>query len=403
MASFGITEEYGSLMTLSNIITDSDYITYVKDIIEPYTTNVRDTYGFNTTRPLQEAFDMTYQSFIKETRVGIMASHVAMNAHAKPRGTKPAKVTEGTMPHIAANRTLGKEDYLRIGQDISRNMRVDKELDLATGTQLALRDEVYNGMLAEHANRATYMRGQVASRAKYEITEKNNDGSFTNVEFQFAVPTANRILTSWWDDADRKIETEGSDVVKSLREFVYLATKGYKSKALYELEVDYQTMQDTVTHSSVRRYIGMQINPLVPEDQRAGLTIGFDEDQLRDALTKLTGVKIVPSRYIVGLEVLNKKTGQLEDKDLKCFEENVFLLRKSGNMGEIYSTKQLTVGGGAGSNGLYMPFEGGRIMMTYTCDVRHKIQIWDTEETTMYALNNPQDLFYLTVAPAAKK
>jgi hypothetical protein len=79
------------------------------------------------------------------------------------------------------------------------------------------------------------------------------------------------------------------------------------------------------------------------------------------------------------------------------FKEDVLVFKPKGNIGEIHSSGHLTVGGDAGSVGSYGMYDGGRILMTYNCNTREKVQIWDTEETSLYVLTAGKNMRYLTV------
>ena len=84
---------------------------------------------------------------------------------------------------------------------------------------------------------------------------------------------------------------------------------------------------------------------------------------------------------------MNEQTG---------FVEGTLVARPKGEVGEIHATGHLMVGGPGDSihsSGLY---DGGRILVDYNCNLREKVQIWDTEETYLYVLTQGKNMAYLT-------
>lgn len=401
MGAFGYTKEFSSMMDIAGLLNSAQFKVFMDDIVAPYNTNVRDTSGFKAL-PLKPEYNMTYAALQKENRVGIMANHIALDAHAKPRSTKGFKAMEGTIPSIGANRTWGKEDYLKAAALLHDAQMGGAEL--VSASQRMLYDMFASpeqGMLAEHANRITYMRDQAVSTGKYSITKANNDGSFTGVEFDFKVPTANKkTLTTtarWWTDDAHATEGTASDPIKDIDDLLLNLFSKNKRKENYMIEIGYLTLHRLIRHSKVTSFIALTINPQVAAADRAGLIVGMSDDQKIAILEAKFGIKFSVRSHIVAIEKFNGKTGVFEDASMNSFEEDVLVLRPKADIGEVHSTRPLSIGQNS-ENARTASVEGGKILMTYTCDVRERIQIWDSEEITLTVLTAGNDMFYLTVA-----
>lgn len=401
MAQFGYTTNFNSLMELAGLLSNEQFSQFMTDVVYPYTTGTpRDTEGFKQL-PLKPAINMTYAAMQTENNIGIMANHVALEAHAKPTPSRGFSGLEGTIPHIATNITLGQEDYLKEARLLMEAEMVGRPLQQAA--QMMLFDK-FDKKLQEHADRASYMRDYVVFNGKYDITEKNNDGSFTNITFDFKVPDTNKkTLTEtdrWWTDNEYKTEGTTSDPIKDIDDVLLeMQSKKIKRNNVV-IEIGFYTLNRLCRHSKVRSGIALYLNPALAgntDAQRAETTYGMSDTQLQSALEDRLGVSFMVRDFITSIPKLNKKTGKFEFDDMTGFKEDTLVFRPKGNVGEIHSSGHLTVGGDAGSDGLYGMFDGGRILMTYTCNVRERTQIWDTEETSLYVLTAGKNMRYLTV------
>lgn len=404
MAQFGYTTSFQSLMDIAQLLSNQQFTQFLEDVVYPYRPGTgRNTEGF-TQQPLKPAFDMTYAALQRDLNIGVMATHVALGTHAIPRPTKGAVAMEGTIPHFATNMTLGQEDYLRKARLLMNAEMVGTPLVNAAQDML-FKD--FSAKLAEHDDRASYMRDYVVFNGKYSITQQNNDGTFYDVEFDFKVPSENsKTLSSdnrWWTDGEYKTEGSTSDPIGDLDEMILaLMDKGVQ-KGNMVFEVGYKTLHRLARHSKVREGIAVFMNPSIAprtDDQKPSLaatTFGMSDEQLIAQLSARLGVSFIARDFITSIPVFNKKTGKFEFKNITGFSEDKIVLRPKGEIGEIHSSGHLTVGGDSNSDGRYGMFDGGRILMTYTCNTREKVQIWDTEETSLYVLTAGKNMMYLTV------
>lgn len=401
MAQYGYTQHFHSLMEMAGLLSNEQLTTFLEDVVFPYRTGGgRNTDGF-TQLDLKPAFNMTYAALQTENNIGVMANHVALEAHAKPNPTRGFTALEGTIPHIATNETMGQEDYLRAAKLLMEAEMVGRPLQVAAQMML---QRSFDNKLKEHDDRASYMRDYVVFHGQYDITKDNNDGSYTGITFDFKVPVENKTtLTSdarWWTDSAYKTEGANANPIKDIDEQILkLRNKGI-SKGNIEIEVGYYTLNRLINHSKVRADIALFLNSALAgntEQERINTTAGMSEEELVSALERRIGVKFTVRDFITSIPVLNSKTGKFEWKDQTGFKEDVLVFRPKGNIGEIHSSGHLTVGGDAGSDGIYGMYDSGRILMTYTCKVREKVQIWDTEETSLYVLTAGKNMMYLTV------
>lgn len=401
MAQYGYTKHFQSLMDIAGLLSNEQFNTFLEDVVFPYRNGGgRNTDGF-TQLELKPAFNMTYGALQTENNIGVMAHHVALEAHAKPNPTRGFSALEGTIPHIATNETMGQEDYLKTAKLLMEAEMVGRPLQVAAQTMLA---KQFDAKLREHDDRASYMRDYVVFHGKYDITQDNNDGSFTGITFDFKVPVENKTSLSgdkrWWTDSVYKVEGANATPVQDIDEVLLgMMAKGTQKNNV-EIEIGYYTLYRLANHSKVRADIALFLNPSlagVSAQEKVATTAGMSQDQLVAALERRLGVSFSVRNFITSIPVLNPKTGKFEWKDQTGFKEDVLVFRPKGNIGEIHSSGHLTVGGDAGSDGRYGMYDGGRILMSYTCKVREKVQIWDTEETSLYVLTAGKNMRYLTV------
>lgn len=399
MAISTYMKNFSSLMELAGLGSNESFRSFLNDVVKPYMTNIRKTDGFRA-MPLKPVYEMNYAVLQEEYRVGVMASHVALDAHARPIGTNPVKVLEGAIPHIAANVTLGADDYRRVAKALH-----DAEI-LGISVQETAQKQIFNyfadpkvGMLAQHANRITYMRDQAVGSGKYTITSTNNPGSIALPEIDFKVPGGNKqtLLTTakWWTDDTHGTEGSASDPLKSIE--TYLIRKAYEKNwvpGMMEIEIGWQTMHDMLNHSKVREAIGRSVNPMLSSTDRVGVTYGMSEEQRKAAFEGLLGVTFKVNNNIVATESYSATTGTLTDTSVHSFPEDVLVLRPKGFIGDIQSAGNVLPDKGSG---IYSLFEDDRMLAEYTYVPREKVQIWDSYETTLMVLTEGINMYYLTV------
>lgn len=390
-------------MEMAGLLTNEQFSTFLEDVVYPYQSGAeRDLTGFRTL-PLKPAFDMTYAALMRNNNIQVMARHVALDAHAIPNPTRGAEALEGTIPAVATNITIGKEDYLREAQLLMNAELVGTSLTVAAQDMLA---EKFDAKFAEHNARASYMRDYVVFHGKYDITAQNNAGSFYDVTFDFRVPKDNKVAlagdSKWWTSGDFSTEGSAADPMKDLDDIIAKAMrKGFKKTQLV-IEIGILTAQALCRHTKVREAIAVFMNPSVAprtEDQSpslAALTYGMSDEQLAAQLSARLGVEFLIRDFITSIPVFNQKKGVFEVNEQTGFEEGTIVCRPKGEIGEVHSTGHLMIGGSGDSvhsSGLY---DGGRILMDYNCNLREKVQIWDTEEISLYVLTQGKNMFYLT-------
>lgn len=405
MAQFGYLNNFQSIMEMAGLLNNQQVSEFIENVVFSYQSGpARNTDGFNVL-PLKPAFEMTYAAIQKNTNLQVMAKHVAIDAHAVPNPTPKVEALEGTIPHIATNITLGKEDYL----EMARKELMSREL---TGFALfdAAQDWLSKSLdakFAEHNARASYMRDYVVFNGKYNITSENNAGSFYNIEFDFGVPAGNKTTLSgnyrWWTNDTYTSEGSDSDPIADIDNKVMdLMDRGFTKDAI-EIEVGYKTLQRLGRHSKVREGIAIFMNPNIgprtssQKPTLAATTYGMSDEQLQFQLAARLGVSFKVRNFVTTVPVFDQKTGQFVEEPQSGFAEDVLVIRPKGEIGEVHGTGHLLVGGEGDtvhSCGLY---DGGRILVDYNCNLRERVQIWDTEETFLYVLNQAKNMFYLTV------
>lgn len=394
-------QNFNSIMELAELLSGEQFTRFLQDVVFPYQTAERDTTGFEQL-PLKPAYNMTYAALQQENNIHVMANHVAIDAHAKPTPTRGVSALEGTIPGTATNLTMNKEDYLKVAKLLHDAEMMGSSVKVAAQDMLQSK---FSDKLADHACRASFMRDYVVFNGKYDITKDNNDGSFTDVTFDFGVPEKNKkkLTTNarWWTTEDHKTEgSESNPVVDIDHILIDLERVGIRRQNVV-IEIGILTMNDLLNHSAVRADLALYLNPSLAGNtpsERAQTTAAMSIPSLKDALERrLGGVTFLVRDFMTSLPSINKKTGSYDMKNMTGFKEETLVFRPKGKIGEIHSSGHLTVGGGAGSNGIYGLYDGGRILMSYTCDVREMVQIWDTAETSLFVLTAGLNMRYLTV------
>lgn len=401
MAGYSYLNNFQSLMGIANLLNGEQFSTFLQDVVYPYRTGTpRNTDGFEQL-PLKPSFKMTYAALQQENNISVMANHVALDAHAKPDPTKGVNALEGTIPHVATNITLGQEDYLKIAEALFEAEMVGGNLITSAQDMLAKR---FDEKFQKHDDRSSYMRDYVVFHGKYDITEANNAGGFNQISFDFRVPEKNTKKLSnqqrWWTDVEFKTEGTSCDPVADIENVILDMMSTGIAKSNIEIEIGFMTLHHLARHSKVRAAIALNQNQMLAGntiEERAKTTFGMNDDQLVAGLESLLGVTFKPRTFITSLWDYNKTLNKMEQKPMTGFVEGRLVFRVKGNIGEIHSSAPLRVGGEQGSDGMYGMYDRGRILMTYTCNLREKIQIWDTEETSLYVLTAGKNMRYLDV------
>lgn len=403
MAAFAYTSNFQSLMEMAGLLSNEQFSSFLEDVVFPYQSGPeRDTLGFRVL-PLKPAFDMTYAALQRNSHIQIMAKHVALDAHAVPEPTQGAEALEGTIPSVATNITIGKEDYLHEAQLLMNAELVGTPLVEAAQDMIASKlDEKF----AEHNARASYMRDYVIFHGKYEITTTNNSGSFFNVEFDFKVPAENKIAKTstakWWTDSTFATEGSAADPIADIDALVQkLEDRGF-DKSNIVIEIGFKTFRALCRHSKVREAIAVFMNPGIgprtasQNPSLAATTYGMSDAQLAAQLSARCGVEFIVRRFVTAVPKFDVKTQKFVMNEQTGFVEGTLVARPKGEVGEIHATGHLMVGGPGDSihsSGLY---DGGRILVDYNCNLREKVQIWDTEEIYLYVLTQGKNMAYLT-------
>ena len=107
-------------------------------------------------------------------------------------------------------------------------------------------------------------------------------------------------------------------------------------------------------------------------------------------LGEILGTPFVLVDSIVSTEKLNASK-QLEDVQIRAFDENVIVLVPDGSLGEIHTVMPFAAPGADSVASYY----GGRLLMTVTSQPQRKIQQFETEMTTLVVPDKPQYMWYL--------
>ena len=97
------------------------------------------------------------------------------------------------------------------------------------------------------------------------------------------------------------------------------------------------------------------------------------------------------SNTVCGVEKWNSGSKVLERTKLRAFNPDTYLARPSGALGSIKNVVPLRPDSSAISSLIF----GGRGIIEYRYDSKHKTQDWGSELTVLAVPSRPKDMFYL--------
>lgn len=360
--------------------------------------------------------DFTYEMLEAYGKVEPMAVYVDLNSEPLPAGknTELKKLT-GSIPRQKYRIVRGENDYRK--ELITLNNVRAVAAFRNTSTTEAISNYLTKYLFTtlsdipdSHKNSLNYQVGQMKSRGKLSITDKNNPRGIHSVSFEANVPAANINMEKW---ITRK--TDGTyeyvttvDPIATLKKKIR-EIKWYKYGAV-KLEIDEAFFFVLVEHPAILKKIGYLLRPelMVSPNNDTNATevgrsvvMGNDDNAVKSAFQRLLGVdEIKFHNTVVGVEQFNSTSGKFERPILRTFDEGVILLRPVGNIGTIFNVMPLRPDGRA----IVADIFGGRGIVEYRYDERTKTQDWCSELTVLAVPNRPKDMYYfdcMTVATQA--
>ena len=330
-----------------------------------------------------QQIDFGFEQISKEYGMNAMATWTDVDSPGTPVSLDAHILQTGKIPRQKKYAAFSETDYRKMAQ---RALVTGSRIELAQDALL----ETNKKLIDSHTNSNTYMRHQMVSTGKFELTAGNNAGGVTGVVFSASIPDENKITKSstavWFTDDG---EGSKSDPVKDLLE---LAEKAKGTS--YHFEVDALTLKKTLSHSKVLQKIGYSVSPTIASDAIAK-TVGANllETQRKERLEAIIGYPIVAIDSESRIEKFDKKTNKIKRVDIRSFNEDSWALIPNGNIGETLSVAPLRVGGAEN----FASYYGGRLLLTYEFIPRKKEQIIESEMSTLVVPTTPNYMYMLKI------
>ena len=344
--------------------------------------NKLDITGFNWSADLLP--DFSFEQISKEYGINAMATWVDLDSPGTPVSVEGESLQTGKVPRNKKYAAFDENDY--------RQLMIKRVTN--SDLQALAQDALFNinkKLIDSHTNAMTYMRHQMVSKGKFELTAANNAGGITGTVFSASIPDTNKVTKNstkvWWVTSTGA-EGADSDPVADLKAI------GEKVTGIgYHWEVDALTLKKTLGHSAVKTAIGYNLYPLAASAASA-LQAGsnLSEVQRKGILEDLIGFPIVAIESVSKVDKFVKGQGVV-GTEVRSFEPYNWALIPNGQIGETIAVAPIAVG--EASN--FAEFYGGRLLITYDYDVRKKTQYMESELTALVVPDKPKYMHILTV------
>lgn len=345
--------------------------------------------GFSFASAMQ--LDFTYEQIQKELNLYKMATYVSNQADAIPDGTKGFTLSTGKIPRQKKVQFYDEDAWRK--QEILNKMYAGSGNSALNNAIAELFNRV-DALIGGHTMSVTYQRHQIVSTGKLELTNTNNPRGIKDV-FASHIPNANITTKTstarWWTTVSNGVyATDGSasNPIKDLNDMIYAAElKGISAK---HFEIDKLYARQVANHPKIIAAIGAALYPMSDTTAQAAATGLISLERRMQILGEILGTPFVLVDSIVSTEKLNASK-QLEDVQIRAFDENVIVLVPDGSLGEIHTVMPFAAPGADSVASYY----GGRLLMTVTSQPQRKIQQFETEMTTLVVPDKPQYMWYL--------
>lgn len=347
--------------------------------------NKLDLSGFNWSSSLLP--DFSFEQIEKEYGINAMATWVDLDSPGTPVSIEGASLQTGKVPRQKKYAAFDENDFRQLAiKRVSNSSLVDLAQDALFNINKKLIDS--------HTNAMTYMRHQMVSKGKFELTAVNNAGGISGTVFSASIPNANKVVKTstavWWADGGTGAEGSASDPVADMK-----AIGEKVNGTAYHWEVDALTLKKLLGHSKVKTAIGYSLYPLAASAS-AALQAGSNliEAERKARLEEIVGFPIVAIDSISRVDKFDKGLKKVVGAEVRSFEPYNLALVPDGQIGETIAVAPYAVGDASN----FAEYYGGRLMITYDFDVRKKTQYMESELTALVVPDKPKYMHILTVA-----
>lgn len=355
--------------------------------------NGLDLRGFSFAPDMQ--LDFTYEQVQKEFGITAMANYYDLDSKAIPRGAEGLSLLTGKIPRM--------KDVIYFNEDKLRKQLITEKIFGADSDEAvsAAKDKLFatlDDLIGGHTNSLTYQRHQMVSAGKLTLNSANNPKGITGVTFSAGVPNDNKKKVSvwrgaatyeWWSDKGTySAEGTEADVIKDLQDWLQpILDKGIRG----HLEVDAAFFRKVLRHSSVLKYIALNIWPTGDTSSTAAAAAVLKESERKSVFEELIGVSVEPVDSRVAVETYDKASKSLKKTEINAFNSDVFVFVPE-TIGEVLTVMPITFESAAAT---YGRFYDGRLLLTVEADAVNKCQGFYTEMTSLVVPESPQYMFYL--------
>lgn len=397
-----------SLMASKGITDSKTFEAYLKAVFSKRENQNENLTGFVWADP---QIDFTYEMMQTEKQIEVMASYVDLNSPALPAGrTVKLETLKGSIPRMKYAVVLGENDYRKqvIALNEVKSIANFSNTSETTAVSAFLSKQLFSTVdeiMTAFKNSLNYQVGQMKSVGKLTLTDDNNPRGSIRTTFTAQIPELNHITKKWFTKTKAGVyaEVEGSDPIEDLRTFVRelrWRANGYESIAL---EISERYMARLMTHSAVLRAVGYASTGIglrytkANDENALAVAKGMLYDAQKDAFKRLIEVdELICNRTIVGVEKLNVLERKYERKPMDAFEDDVILIRPTGNIGVIKNVVPFRPDGQAIAGGVY----GGKGLIEYMYNRDTREQRWQGELTALAVPTRPNDMYYFHAVSA---
>ena len=323
-----------------------------------------------------------------------MARYLAFDAEKPKLVTRGFSGSSGNMPRMGIS-TSYNEKSLNDGLKIINNYAGRPDLQGIYNSFVLSNTDLINSM---HM-RMNYSAFQIESTGKLVMTEIDNGGGVTDVEFDFRVPATNKRKAGGFGAKGKKLawSDENAYPIGDLIDMDKYATDHFM--VLDVFRIDKQTWQMLVDHPTTKRAVMVKAtNGLIQQAYLGDYPV--DDEAVQAYLTntlKLPRVEIVDE--IAAADVYDKETRKVIQKPVRSFKPGTVVLRKSGKIGTVQwslPTLEFSTPGNP-----VFTVENGMFQIQNETWTKNRAREISAEFTGIPVLEISQNILYLDVTQAA--
>lgn len=392
-----------SLMTSKGITDNVTFDAYLKEVFSKRENQDANLTGFVWDTP---QLDFTYKMLQAMKTIDVMASYVAFNSPAIPSGHKTEITTlEGSIPRMKYAVVRGENDYRKQLLALNEIIAVARFANRSENTALRgfIAKQLFfaiDEIVTAFKESLNYQCGQMLSKGKLTLDDKNNPRGTVRTTFTAQIPTNNFMTKEWFTKADdgTLVAVEGSNPIVDIRNFhreLRWKANGYQN-ITNQLSEKY--IYAILEHPEVLKAIGYLSSGYAlrysPNNDKNALAVasGMSVEAQKDAFRRLIECdELITSKTQCGVEKLNTTSKTYERTLVDAFDPESYLIRPSGNVGVIKNVVPLRPDGQAIVGSVY----GGKGIIEYMYDRDTRTQRWNGELTALAVPTRPQDMYYM--------